>query len=71
LLTGFSYVPQATSDEQQLNDLIEKIEGGLAKLDKLSRAIPMEGFTASGVALTSLRVRRCRPKAYSAGTHRA
>jgi hypothetical protein len=46
---------QATSDEQQLNDLIEKIQGGLADLDKISSAITMESFTASGVTLTSLR----------------
>jgi hypothetical protein len=46
---------QATSDEQQLNELIEKIQGGLANLDKLSSAITLDSFAASGVTLTSLR----------------
>ena len=46
---------QAMSDENQLNELIEKIQGGLANLDKLSSAITIEDFAASGVALTGLR----------------
>jgi hypothetical protein len=46
---------QATSDEQQLNELIEKIQGSLANLDKLSSALTLESFAASGVTLTSLR----------------
>jgi hypothetical protein len=46
---------QAMSDENQLNELIEKIQGGLGNLDKLSSAITIEDFAASGVALTGLR----------------
>jgi len=46
---------QATSDEQQLNELIEKIQDSLSNLGKLSSAISLESSAASGVTLTSLR----------------
>jgi hypothetical protein len=46
---------QAATDEQQLNDLIEKIETGLASLGKVRQDATPQSLRASGVALTSLR----------------
>ncbi len=44
---------QASSDEQQLNDLIEKMQQGLGSLDT-TRTMTMKTFAANSVALTSL-----------------
>jgi len=45
---------QATSDEQQVNDLIEKMEKALGSLDT-SRAMTLKTLAANNVALISLR----------------
>jgi hypothetical protein len=45
---------QATSDEQQVNDLIEKMETALGSLDT-SRTMTLKTFAANNVALTTLR----------------
>jgi tetratricopeptide (TPR) repeat protein len=45
---------QATSDEQQLNDLIEKMQKALGSLDS-SRTMTLKTFAANNVALVSLR----------------
>lgn len=45
---------QATSDEQQVNDLIEKMQKGLGSLDT-SRTMTLKTFAANNVALVSLR----------------
>lgn len=45
---------QATSDEQQFNDLIAKMQEVLAGLDN-SRTMTLKTYAANGVALTSLR----------------
>lgn len=44
---------QASSDEQQVNDLIEKMQQGLGSLDT-TRTMTMKTFAANSVALTSL-----------------
>lgn len=45
---------QKTSDEQQLNDLIEKIQARLASLSPLGAAITPEIYAANNTALTGL-----------------
>lgn len=46
---------QATSDEEQLNDLIEKIQGGLASLNGSGPAMTTDAYAANGVTLGTLR----------------
>src|SRR6516164_1405135 len=45
---------QATSDETQLNDLVEKMEKALGSLDT-GRTMTLKTFAANNVALVSLR----------------
>jgi hypothetical protein len=46
---------QATSDEEQLNDLIGKIQGGLASLNGSGPAMTTDAYAANGVTLGTLR----------------
>jgi len=45
---------QASSDEQQLNELIQKMQDGLAELNP-GRSVTLQAFAANSVSLTSLR----------------
>jgi hypothetical protein len=45
---------QATTDEQNLNDLIEKIQEGLAKISQAETTFKLEGFAAENSALAAL-----------------
>jgi tetratricopeptide (TPR) repeat protein len=46
---------QATSDEEQLNGLIESIQGGLANLKWSGPAMTIDAYAANGVTLGTLR----------------
>jgi len=46
---------QATSDEQQLNELIEKIQSGLGSLNLPRGTVTIKAYAASNVTLISLR----------------